>query len=189
MINIFKKKSSIVNLYEYKDYFSIISVPNHNGIKDYFLEIISYEQDASTTIQGEQNSIAFTDFFSDSDNSYYKDYFLKNVIEKYYDLAVNSLGHTQYEIQNIWYQQYEHNDTHDWHTHGGCNYSNVYFLELPSKEVSTEFLNVKTNTIFRVDNIKEGDLLSFPGHITHRSPKNMTSDRKTVIVFNSNIFT
>jgi len=189
MFNIIKKKSSITNLYDYKDCFSIIKVPNHNDVKNNLLQIISYEQDTSASPQDKEQSISSTDFFSDYSNSYYKEFFLENVIKKYYNLAVKLLGYKNYEILNMWYQQYEHNDTHGWHTHHGCNYSNVYFLELPSKEVSTEFLNVKNNTIFRVDSIREGDLLSFPGHIIHRSPKNITNDRKSVIVFNSNIFT
>ena len=188
MFNIFKKNLSITNLYEYKDYFNVIRVPNHNDIKNNLLDQIYYEQDVSASPQDKNHSIAFTDFFSDFNNSLYKDFFLNNVIEKYYDLAVKSLGYSDYEIINIWYQQYQYNDTHGWHTHPECNYSNVYFLELPSKEVSTEFLNVKKDTVFRVDSIKEGDILSFPGHIIHRSPKNITNERKSVIVFNSNIF-
>ena len=38
-------------------------------------------------------------------------------------------------VQNIWYQQYNSNDEHDWHTHTGSHYTNIYFVELPDKDM------------------------------------------------------
>jgi ectoine hydroxylase-related dioxygenase (phytanoyl-CoA dioxygenase family) len=81
-------------------------------------------------------------------------------------------------IDNMWFQQYKKNDKHSWHTHGLSNFSNVYFVELPLKSLATEILNV--NNL----NLKEGDLLTFPSHLYHRSPINKTNKRKTIISFN-----
>ena len=35
--------------------------------------------------------------------------------------------------------------------------------------------------------LREGQLLTFPAHIMHRSPVNKSKERKTVISFNTNI--
>jgi len=59
--------------------------------------------------------------------------------------------------------------------------SNVYFVELPSKSLGTEILNHG-----KLD-LNEGDLLTFPAYLYHRSPVNVTEERKTIISFNSNI--
>tara|TARA_R100001244_G_C5167635_1_gene131486 strand:- start:88 stop:591 length:504 start_codon:yes stop_codon:yes gene_type:complete len=80
-------------------------------------------------------------------------------------------------IQNAWFQQYLKGDSHGWHNHSRSNISAVYYLELPYKNLVTEFLN-KT----KVD-IKEGDILFFPSFLMHRSPKHK-GKRKTVISFN-----
>ena len=37
-----------------------------------------------------------------------------------------------------------------------------------------------------VPRVREGDLLTFPGYIEHRSPKNYTTNRKTTIAFDTN---
>ena len=81
-------------------------------------------------------------------------------------------------IHNIWFQQYEQHDKHDWHTHTESQFTNIYYVELPDGE--------KTELFDEVDiDIKEGDILSFPAYIFHRSKPNISNQRKTVISFNS----
>ena len=82
-------------------------------------------------------------------------------------------------VQNIWYQQYNSNDEHDWHTHTGSHYTNIYFVELPDKDMKTEILDMAN-----ID-VKEGDIISFPAFIFHRSKPNKSNKRKTVISFNT----
>ena len=51
------------------------------------------------------------------------------------------------EIQNGWFQQYYTNDFHQWHRHAKTNFANVYYLELPDKNMTTKVkpvLNRKT---------------------------------------------
>lgn len=93
----------------------------------------------------------------------------------------NQFRSKEYKIANIWFQQYTHNNYHDWHCHGEANFANVYFVELPSNSIGTEILGMENL------NLKEGDLLTFPAFLYHRSPKNITNDRKTVIAFNTNL--
>ena len=59
------------------------------------------------------------------------------------------------------------------------NFSNVYYLECPDSYV-TEFKD------FNIE-CKEGDILSFPAFLPHRSPIIDKEERKTVIAFNTNI--
>lgn len=82
-------------------------------------------------------------------------------------------------IHNYWFQQYLKNDHHSWHNHSMCQFSSVYYLELPKQEMATEFFNN-----LKAD-IKEGDIITFPSYLYHRSPVNKINKRKTVIVFNS----
>jgi hypothetical protein len=89
-------------------------------------------------------------------------------------------------ISNGWFQQYTNNDFHDWHLHNEVNYTNVYYLELPDKDEKTQIYNILDNTIIDID-IKEGDLVTFPSHLIHRS-KPLQSKRKTIISFNSDFY-
>jgi len=107
----------------------------------------------------------------------YVDYFVP-IIKPYLNEIAKKLHSEKAVIDNIWFQQYKKNDEHSWHTHGLSNFSNVYFVELPLKSLATEILNVKNL------NLNEGDLLTFPSHLYHRSPVNKTNKRKTIISFN-----
>jgi len=96
------------------------------------------------------------------------------------------LSYTRLDILNIWFQQYiSETDFHDWHTHSGCNFSCVYYLELKNKNCRPEFMNLD-GSVFSLD-VEEGDIICFPSHVKHRSPKFTGTDRKTIIAFDCNI--
>jgi ectoine hydroxylase-related dioxygenase (phytanoyl-CoA dioxygenase family) len=97
---------------------------------------------------------------------------------------VKKLNTKNWLMHNMWFQQYNKNSHHTWHTHPSVQFSSVYYLELPDTNVSTEFKDIVNNNIFKVD-VKEGDLLVFPSSLLHRSPKNKSNKRKSVISFNS----
>ena len=87
-----------------------------------------------------------------------------------------------WEIVRTWFQQYYEKADHDWHTHPRCNYTNVYFLELPNEKYKTEILDSNGKLIYY--EAQEGDIITFPAGMQHRSAPN-SSERKTVISFNS----
>lgn len=97
----------------------------------------------------------------------------------------NALNFQQFYIVNYWYQQYKTNSDHPWHVHGSCNFTNVYYLELPSGEVATNFIDPENNSVI-VPNVHEGCILTIPSFLQHCSPKNKTDKTKTVIAFNIN---
>ena len=97
--------------------------------------------------------------------------------------SLKEINHTNYTIQQIWFQQYETDSVHGWHTHSST-WTNVYFLELPYGTPKTQYLD--SNNQICEFNVKEGDILTFPSHIIHRAPINTCSRRKTIISWNMN---
>jgi len=89
------------------------------------------------------------------------------------------------EVQNIWFQLYEKNDYHDWHTHAHTNFTNILYVKLPSKNMATEVLVNKDEKISLP--IEEGDIVTLPGYLPHRSPINMTNNKKYAISFNTSL--
>jgi len=84
------------------------------------------------------------------------------------------------EIKQFWFQQYEAGDYHGIHSHDDCNFSSVYYLELPDNSIKTKYHGQA-----EID-INEGDFLIMPAHIKHLSPY-VNSGRKTSIVLNLNL--
>jgi hypothetical protein len=84
------------------------------------------------------------------------------------------------KISSYWFQQYIKNDYHDWHTHD-CIYANVYYLDLPDGASRTSFYFMGEE--FEID-VEEGDILTFPGSVIHRSKPNQSENIKTVVSFN-----
>lgn len=108
---------------------------------------------------------------------------LRDILPPLYD----TLGGKTLTISNYWFQQYYKNDVHEWHVHGGCMFSHIYYLELPEGAKKTEFKNPENiNEIFTFD-VQEGDILMFPSFYIHRSPPSEEDVRKTVIAFNTDM--
>lgn len=95
------------------------------------------------------------------------------------------LGYDGLTIHEIWFQQYQRNSQHGWHTHSS-NFTNVYYLELPDSAPKTQIVNpYNQKDIIEID-VKEGDILVFPSFVIHRAPINTGTDKKTIISFNTN---
>ena len=117
----------------------------------------------------------------------YLDYFYSDVIADTMTAIGTSLGLNiqvdfDWDIHNTWFQQYYEHGEHYWHSHPLCNFTNVYFLELPDTVYRTEILDRHGEPIDY--NAVEGDVLTFPGWMRHRSSP-LGKGRKTVISFNS----
>ena len=97
--------------------------------------------------------------------------------------ASKELGYDYFRLKEIWFQQYATASQHGWHVHGS-NWTNVYYLELPANSPRTEFINPYTQATIQSFDVKEGDILTFPSFVIHRAPKNLSTDRKTIISWN-----
>ncbi len=111
----------------------------------------------------------------------YLDFFYDNFNHQMNEIC-SDFNCIKWEIHNGWFQQYKKMQEHKWHTHQQTNLGAVYYLELPSEELATEFFDKSK------PKIKEGDIIFFPAHMLHRSPKNKTNKRKTVIAFNCDFY-
>jgi uncharacterized protein YjlB len=94
----------------------------------------------------------------------------------------NPITSEELYITNMWFQQYEANDFHGWHTHGDCMYSSAYYVELPAKTQTTFMIDGKEIQI----DVEEGDYVVFPSCLKHSSTENKSGSRKTVLSLNLN---
>jgi hypothetical protein len=151
--------------------------------KKVLLDLISKMPDKDRKSGVEQ--ISKTDWNVPKDyNREYLNYFY-NIIQEHMYKMCDFLHTDKWIITNAWFQQYKNTDRHDWHTHTNCHFTSVFYLELPEKRYSTQIFNSFTKKIIKV-NVKEGDILTFPSYLNHRSIVNNSNKRKTIISFNSN---
>ena len=160
----------------------------HFEIKDEILNLLDKEK--SHYFRNEFDSISKTDWYIE--NNFKKEYWnfifhnlkknIENVCLNILHFPIDTFEHPEF-IKNYWFQQYKNGDIHNWHRHFGCSFNVVYFVELPEKNLSTEFKSPISEKIHTIE-AKEGDILFFPSFLIHRSPLNKTNKRKTVVAFN-----
>lgn len=157
-------------------------IKEHNNNKDNILKLIKEMPD--NQYSRDDQTISKTDWNVPSDR--HRDYLTAfyRMIAPYYDNLMKTLKFTKWEIFNGWFQQYIKSDYHSWHVHPTGNYTNVYYLEMPEHHMKTEIYNTTTNDIIYID-VHEGDLITFPAFLHHRSPVIHSDKRKTIISFNS----
>tara|TARA_R110000787_G_scaffold99583_1_gene204209 strand:+ start:1465 stop:1968 length:504 start_codon:yes stop_codon:yes gene_type:complete len=85
-------------------------------------------------------------------------------------------------IKNLWFQQYNKDNKHDWHIHG-CSFSGVYYVNYNNKCIGTELIDPYSNKIIK-PKVSEGDVIIFPAFVIHRAPVEKTNNLKTIISFN-----
>ena len=111
----------------------------------------------------------------------YIDYFKENIFKDFATNFCNFIGINRIEISELWFQVYEKEDFHEYHTHMKTNFTNVFYINLPHREIKTQIKEKNNN--FQID-VEEGDILSFPGYYPHCSPKNIYDVNKIIISFN-----
>jgi|TARA_B110000977_G_scaffold22847_1_gene27509 hypothetical protein len=126
-----------------------------------------------------------SDFFSSlKEQSEYLKYFYSDVITP----TILTIGRGlkivpfDYKVHNAWFQQYSESAEHSWHNHSDCQFTNIYYLELPDAGYKTEVVGLDGNLIEY--SAKEGDVVTIPSWMIHRSKPNGT-EQKTVIAFNT----
>ena len=157
-----------------------ISLKNHKKHKTALLDLI--DQCPNVPISGKGETVDKSDWFlSQGYERHYWNYFANNLLEPFYT-KMNKTYKGSTKIKNYWFHQYTTKDYYGWHTHPDSHFSSVYYLELSRQELVTEFKDLPTIKA------KEGDIITFPAYLIHKSPINLTKTRKTVIVFNSSIW-
>ena len=119
--------------------------------------------------------------------------------EKYFDSIENKFPNRKWNnhvVDVSWFNQYYANSgsEHPWHCHATnvresnqkniCqDFTNIYYLELDDKSLTTILKDPDTDEEI-IPDVKEGQILTFSADILHKSPRNFTNSRKTVISFN-----
>lgn len=160
------------------DFFYKTSIENFDEIKQSVLDNIQDGRSIDTSC----DTITRTDWNTGAERPYLK--YLEQHMSNHNRSFCQELGYSRVHISDAWYQQYNNKDTHGYHNHPLCSFSNIIYVELPYKESSTIF-KIK-DEVFTVE-VKEGDILSFPGIIIHGSPQ-IHEGRKTVVVYNTDAF-
>ena len=96
-----------------------------------------------------------------------------------------NLGYDSYRIHNIWYQQYDFGSTHGWHCHTDCQWTSVYYLDMPDGCPKTELITPIDQKTIKTLDVTEGDVITFPSFIVHRAPVNKGDKTKTIVSWNS----
>lgn len=157
----------------------------HNQIKDSLLNLINFTNFQEVIDSGCETNISKADWH-DAQNfkREWVQFLLQYLTEPVLDIY-KELGYDGYTLHDIWFQQYQKNSGHGWHSHS-ANFTNVYYLEMPEESPKTQIVNPYNQTdIIEVD-VKEGDILVFPSFVIHRAPPNLENAKKTIVSYNIN---
>ena len=164
------------------NYYFIQQMPEHETRKAALLE--SFEKSEFDTIDSPGEQITISDWrYAMRPREWtaaFKE-FAKPLVEEVQNELLADNG--MYDA--MWFQQYFATDYHGWHVHNHTNYSSIYLVECPDG-MATEFFDITTKTKFKEIQLKEGDVITFPAQVYHRSAPNNTSGRKTIISYNCN---
>jgi len=175
----------MIKQFEYSSSYYVGELLNHDQYKESLLNKINNASSDSLI----QSTNYYNDTINRVDWNNSQDMEREWVIESkpylsnYLTQWTNSVNFDEWYINQIWFQQYEHQGTHGWHTHGS-NFTGVYYVDLPEGTPKTQL--VLNNNVIDV-NIKEGDILIFPSFVIHRAPPNKSDKIKTIISFNIDI--
>ena len=162
------------------DYLSIFNVDNFVNHKNNFINLMKEMP------PNKFDDISHTDWnLPKTVKRTYIDYFLKNIFDDYAKHFCNLFKIDNIEMINMWFQIYKKGDFHGLHTHADAHFTNVFFINLPHKNLKTKIYSFyKKELSFE---IKEGSIISFPAFYKHESLKNNYEEEKIVIAFNTNV--
>lgn len=158
----------------------------HDDVKEEALRYIN-EQENCEELIGEGNNITRVDWNTarfDNNRPWVR--LLGSCFGAFIVEWAGDYGYSGYEVAEMWFQQYNKDAVHNWHVHG-CNFTAVYYLELPEGVAKTEYLDPCNFKDVKTFDVKEGDIVIFPSFLFHRSPPNESDKRKTIISWNFNI--
>jgi len=172
-----------MKFYNLNSFYIITELKEHFDNKMKLLSLINSTK--SDSIKENNDFVTKTDWqFKDEKRVYVEEFY--KIIQPYMDQMAKKLNCNEWDINTIWFQLYNKKSKHDWHVHTNTNYTNIYYLNLPNNTLKTQLYDVREQKVIDSIEIKEGQLLTFPANIIHRSPENNTDDVKIIISFNSN---
>lgn len=157
----------------------------HEHIKQKLLSLIDKAEFDKVQEADDNDIISKTDFYlkNNTDSEYYK--FLKPLLIDHMTNLFEVVNPRGFSFEKMWFQQYKNKNKHGWHIHNNCHWTSVYFIEIPDSALLTEVRDWHNHQCINYS-ASEGDILTFPSFLYHRSPENFTDSQKTVISFNIN---
>lgn len=172
-----------MKFYNLNSFYIITEIKEHINYKMSILSLINSTK--SNSITKGDDFVTKTDWeFQNEKRDYLEKFY--TMIRPYMDKMTYELKCTEWNISNAWFQIYSKKSKHNWHLHNNTNYTNIYYLNLPNDKLKTQLYDIRDEKIIDDIEIEEGQLLTFPAHIVHRSPENNTEETKVIISFNSN---
>lgn len=166
-------------------FFYILKVKNHRENKTKILNTFQHfhRQYKNENTDDEISFISNTDWEMNTINWY--DFSFSSEDKERYQQFIQKKFSKKIIIGKTWFNQYYPNSgaEHPFHTHECCDLSNVYVVE-GDKQIRTVLKCLRTGKEV-IPRVNEGEILIFPSNILHKSPRNFTNKRKTVIVFNT----
>ncbi len=168
---------AIIN--ELKSFYLIDKLPKYEIINKQFLADI--QEYKTQKLDDKYNRISRVDWLDARNvNRPWVKRFLPNLQRKL-NYMMKEVGYTGATLAEIWFQQYNKDDIHDWHVHGH-NFTGVYYVELENAP-KTELIAPYDLKVI-VPDVTVGDILIFPSFCIHRAPVVNNDIRKTIISFN-----
>jgi hypothetical protein len=151
----------------------------HNEVKEKLITAIHNEDGVAVD---DKDKISKTDWYVNKDwqNKEYINILVNNEFIQDIHRALQDKSIGNWKLISLWYQLYKTNDTHNWHKHGECQWSFVYYLKLPEKARGTVLEDMITKEHIDLEQ-KEGDIFIFPSMMKHCSPVNYDDEEKIII--------
>tara|TARA_B100001564_G_scaffold351544_1_gene357564 strand:+ start:583 stop:1161 length:579 start_codon:yes stop_codon:yes gene_type:complete len=187
--------------------YQITDVSDHSVMKLDVLDLIdnmASKELTTTGYHGKHNSIISNtnwDDKTDIKGEIWPYFLTSNDQINYFNSIVNKFPDRKWNRKTIdvsWFNQYYANSgsEHPWHHHAKSicepyrknwckDFTNIYYVELDDKSLTTILKDPETDEEI-IPDVKEGQILTFAADILHKSPRNFTDSRKTVISFNVN---
>lgn len=163
--------------------YTVSTFEKHYEVKDQLLKMFETCESQRELSKNLSLDIYRSDWFNNEDlEREWVKFFLSSFDKEFSDIC-KELGYTEYKYMQVWFQQYLTNGIHDWHTHSG-HFAHVYYLELPEDGPKTVLVNPYTQAEYIIPDVREGQIITFPSWVIHRSPRNESEKRKTVVSMN-----
>jgi len=163
-------------------YIFIQKVKEHKEIKNKLLSLL--DEIKNDKIESDNEKIQKSDYNLSVDVERKYGSMFQDIVRPYNENIKEFYKAEKILINNYWFQQYGDNGYHNFHIHPFSLLSNVYYLELENNN-STVFYDMQNKKEIKY-NLEEGDLITFPSLLPHRSQVN-TNGRKTIISYNSDV--
>jgi hypothetical protein len=164
-------------------FYAIGYFPQHDQVKHQLLEMIN-NSDAHVQSDGLRTDYYQSYMSNDVKREWEVTY--KELVFPYLSTVFRQLGYDKIELKSCWFQQYDKNVGHFWHTHAQTNFSVVYYLDMPEGAPKTTVVEPYGFNQIEVGG-PSGTISIFPAYAIHKAKENPVDGTRTVIAMNVDV--